>query len=279
MATRDELERLLTNLDGKGYPAYRDLRGRYTFPGFDLVIDHVQPDPFAPPSRMRVFVPASVAAFPANLYRTRSREVALRDYLVRRFVEACQQLVRQRPAIAMDRPGQEILERTAILVNQGQIEARFMENYLPCDMTAEARRIAQKYAAERRPEGGDCFGPLKPRTPDPASIDPSRGRREVSLKARGLRALAFGRSEIDLAAVEQLVDDGQVRALGHALNYARDRCMDHQETLAQILDRVMADLGASGLDILTPWPVGDLAHFRRFELAAALNRLRGLRVS
>jgi len=33
-----------------------------------------------------------------------------------------------------------------------------------------------------------------------------------------------------------------------------------------------------GLDALEPWLVGDLAAFRRFELAAALNRLRALRV-
>jgi hypothetical protein len=40
----------------------------------------------------------------------------------------------------------------------------------------------------------------------------------------------------------------------------------------------MTDIQANGLDILTEFPQGDLALFRRFELAAALNRLRTLQV-
>lgn len=40
----------------------------------------------------------------------------------------------------------------------------------------------------------------------------------------------------------------------------------------------MNDIHSQGLDILTEFPQGDLALFRRFELAAALNRLRTLQV-
>ena len=38
------------------------------------------------------------------------------------------------------------------------------------------------------------------------------------------------------------------------------------------------DVAAHGLDVLSPYPVGDHARFRRLELAAALNRLRSLQV-
>ena len=41
---------------------------------------------------------------------------------------------------------------------------------------------------------------------------------------------------------------------------------------------VMADVDRDGLDALDRRSVGDLVHFRRHELAAALNRLRTLRV-
>jgi hypothetical protein len=41
---------------------------------------------------------------------------------------------------------------------------------------------------------------------------------------------------------------------------------------------VMADIESHGLDILSNLPEGDLVLFRRFELAAALNRLRTLKV-
>ena len=37
----------LLRIDGKGYKAYKEIKGRYAFPGFWLFIDHVQGDPFA----------------------------------------------------------------------------------------------------------------------------------------------------------------------------------------------------------------------------------------
>jgi uncharacterized protein YlxW (UPF0749 family) len=40
----------------------------------------------------------------------------------------------------------------------------------------------------------------------------------------------------------------------------------------------MADIAEKGLDVITPFPQGDLALFRRFELAAAINRVRTLEV-
>ncbi len=566
MPTQDDLRQTLLRLDGRGYPAYKDLARRYEFPGFTLFIDHVQGDPFASPSRLRVRVPQSVARFGASTYSTRSREIALRDFLCRRFAEACHQRAGRRGSgrsglLAMDTPGQEVLERTAVLVTAEWVEARFvaglpaagrrilgrqaaemlcedlpaiverallarsqpreallehlrvvedadalreqldalglvafvadgailprrsgvddrpmergavpfespeslrvtvelphagritgmgiprgvtlivgggyhgkstllaaiergvynhiqgdgrervvthpaavkvraedgrriagvdispfitnlpfgmdthsfttdnasgstsqaaniiealeagarvllvdedtaatnfmirdhrmqeliakehepitpfidkvrllyrdygvstilvmggsgdyfdvadtviaMENYRPWDATERAREIARKYAAERRPEGGDSFGTITPRIPLPDSLDPSKGRREVSLKAKGLKTILFGREEIDLSAVEQLVDDSQVRAIAQALYYAREKYMDGRRTVKEILDAVMRDIDEQGLDVLDPRRMGDYARFRAFELAAALNRLRTLRV-
>jgi predicted ABC-class ATPase len=65
MSTNDDLRQVLNRIDGKGYPAYKDIRGEYEFPGFTLLIDHVQGDPFAAPSRLRVRVPQGVAGYPA----------------------------------------------------------------------------------------------------------------------------------------------------------------------------------------------------------------------
>ena len=45
-------------------------------------------------------------------------------------------------------------------------------------------------------------------------------------------------------------------------------------TLSGLLDALEADLDARGLDVLNGANAGDLARPRRFEMAAALNRLR-----
>ncbi len=152
-----------------------------------------------------------------------------------------------------------------------------MEAYLPWDATGQARRIAERFVAGRTSEGGDRFGSVADRRPLRRSLDPRRGRRDVSLKVRGIDTIVFGKDEIDLAAVEQLVDACQTRAIAEALESLR-RHLDGETTLAEVLDRVEAELDAGGLDAVQSRPAGDLARFRRFELAAALNRLRTLQV-
>ena len=95
-STMADLQRLLNRLDGKGYPAYKDIRGNYNFKYFTLFIDHVQGDPFAAPSRLRVALPLSLAGFPPATWANRSRQVALRDFLARRFSSQCQSCLAHR---------------------------------------------------------------------------------------------------------------------------------------------------------------------------------------
>ncbi|MEG3931248.1 ABC-ATPase domain-containing protein [Microcoleus sp. T3_B1] len=153
-----------------------------------------------------------------------------------------------------------------------------MENFQADNVTEKAKKIAKNYSTSRAAEGGENFGKMTQRVPIPASLDPSRGRRDVRVKVRDVDELAFGTEEIDLGAVEQIVDSGQLRAIAAAMVYAKQQYMDGKRTLSEIIDLVMADIEAQGMDILSPFPEGDFAMFRRFELAAAINRLRSLSV-
>ena len=56
MQSEAELRSLLSRIDHRGYPAYKDTKGQYRFPGYILSIDHVQGDPFASPSKVSVRV-------------------------------------------------------------------------------------------------------------------------------------------------------------------------------------------------------------------------------
>ena len=56
MPDQNQLRDALIAIDGRGYKAYKDLRGSYQFSDFSLYKDHVQGDPFAAPSRLRVEV-------------------------------------------------------------------------------------------------------------------------------------------------------------------------------------------------------------------------------
>ena len=100
----------------------------------------------------------------------------------------------------------------------------------------------------------------------------------MRVKVRDVDEVSFGSEDVDLSAVEQLVSKDQLKAIAEAMVYAKNRYIDGVKTLPEILDQVMADLDEKGLDIISPFPQGDLAMFRRFELAAAINRLRSLEV-
>ncbi|NES97182.1 MAG: ABC-ATPase domain-containing protein [Desertifilum sp. SIO1I2] len=153
-----------------------------------------------------------------------------------------------------------------------------MTEYQPADVTAKARAIAESYQTARLAEGGEHFGTITPRTPLANSLDPSRGNRAVKLKVRDVDEMGFGTENIDLSAVSQIIEPGQLRAIAQAMVYAKERYINGDRTLAEILAALSADIAQQGLDILTPYPQSDLTEFRPLEFAAALNRLRSLQV-
>ncbi len=127
------LERKLKKISNRGYPAYKELRGQYNFEKFDLIIHHIQPDPFAPPSRLIVRVNFSDSAFPKELIQNDSRRLALEDFINRTFAENINKFFSgdeknirfKRGVIAINHGGQEIIKRSAVSVDSKIVEIRF----------------------------------------------------------------------------------------------------------------------------------------------------------
>jgi len=148
MKTDQTLDEHLRRMDGRGYKTYKEIKGEYRFPDFVLIIDHVQGDPFATPSRIRVRVDREASGFPQALSDNRSRNVALCDYLTRIFYKNCNKYAQgnrgtgKSGLITVDRPVQEILESTAMVVSPQRVEARFFMG-----LPAQGRRIAGRHAA------------------------------------------------------------------------------------------------------------------------------------
>lgn len=127
----DKLLNLLDQIDNRGYKAYKRLQGDYQFPHFRLRIDHVQGDPFADPSRCRIFIKSGTINFDPGLYANRIRCIALEDYIGRCFATAISQYVKggrgsgKSGEMAIAQYGQQVLERNAVLVDNGDVEVRF----------------------------------------------------------------------------------------------------------------------------------------------------------
>lgn len=124
MNNSSELKDLLNKIDRRGYPAYKDTRGAYRFPDYILSIDHVQSDPFAPPSRLSITVSGEKAGFPKEYYDEKYKKTALEDYLIRNFraqVDAAEFRGHgsgKSGLILISRCGQEILERSACKIDE-----------------------------------------------------------------------------------------------------------------------------------------------------------------
>ena len=161
-----------------------------------------------------------------------------------------------------------------------------MRDYRLFDVTGKALEIARRKSTGRTREVWAPLGDFAARSPDPKSFDPSRGKRAVRLDVPERDAIVYGRERLDLRAVEQLVDRSQTRAVALAIHLAATRLMKDGASLPQILDALEALLDHEGLDVLDPFGShdrpgahpGNLARPRRFEIAAAINRLRGVRM-
>ncbi len=148
-----------------------------------------------------------------------------------------------------------------------------MDCYEPVDVTGEAHALADPPATDGR-SNLPPFETGEGRLPDRCRLDPSRGRREVKIDARDLHSILYGEHLSDLTRVEQLVDTGQTRAIGLMIHCYATRYADKSGSLMEGINRLFEDLDEKGLDILSPWKVGNLALPRPFEVAAAINRIR-----
>ncbi|MFO7782863.1 MAG: ABC-ATPase domain-containing protein, partial [Spirochaetia bacterium] len=167
MDTAEDLRQTLRRIDGKGYKAYKDIKGCYRFDRFTFCIDHVQGDPFAAPSRVHIEVDAETAGFPRWTYEpyerpggvgaARSREIAARDYITRRFAQAARRIAAGHRGtgkggiIEIDRPGQEVLDRTSAFIGERGVEIRFFVG-LPAFGRKIAGRHAEAMLLEEMPE-------------------------------------------------------------------------------------------------------------------------------
>ncbi len=142
-----ELAARLLALDGAPYAAYRDLRGAYRCGSRSIELLSVQPDPFAPPSRLRVVIPlAETGLDPLILDPT--RRLAAEDF----FARLAHGWLLSRPEVGeivrIDPPSQQILRRSAL-----RIDAHRLEMLLSAELPGRGRRIDGRRASRAIAEG------------------------------------------------------------------------------------------------------------------------------
>lgn len=147
MQTAEDLRSRLRSIEHRGYPAYKELRGQYDFRDYVLSIDHVQGDPFAAPSRLSVLVKAQKAAFPKEYFDTQAKRVTLQDHLTRLFGRYVREGSFQAKGsgksglLGVSFCGQQVLERTALRIQNGNVTLRFEAGFPANGRTINAREL------------------------------------------------------------------------------------------------------------------------------------------
>ena len=149
MQIMKQLQSQIRSIDHKGYPAYKSLKGNYRFSSYELWIDHVQGDPFASPSSLHVLILGKTAGLPADCYGEKHRRTALEDFLLRGFAKGVEKISFQAKGsgksglIAVSRPGQEVLERSACQVDakNGNVLFRFSVGFPARGRSIDAREM------------------------------------------------------------------------------------------------------------------------------------------
>jgi predicted ABC-class ATPase len=151
MSNANILRKKLESIGGQDYGAYQSLTGRYDFSDFQLIIEQIPKDPYAPPHTgiYRIQVLRDDERVVNLRIDSKIQEIAFRDFLARRFFYSAQKISKGRcgtgysGVITINQPGQVILERSCVVVNEKTIELRCF-----LGMPAKGRIIDRKTAEE-----------------------------------------------------------------------------------------------------------------------------------
>ncbi len=80
-----------------------------------------------------------------------------------------------------------------------------------------------------------------------------------------------------MSDVEQLVEKAQNKAIGIAISLLLNDMNGHH-TMNELIHDIMCKVNKFGVDYFDEKHTGDLVVFRSLELAAIINRMRGLKV-
>ena len=152
---------------------------------------------------------------------------------------------------------------------------RFDDEYKASNISEEAKRIAAETPSPE-PRGATLQKP-RGRQPLRATLDPMEQKTKDKIRPRGIGYVQYGDEFIDMEKVPQLSSSSQARGIARGLSLLH-RLLDRSRTLSDAVDEVVRRVNTVGLDTLSNRCMGDLAVFRRQELAAAVNRLQDLKM-
>ncbi len=160
MSTDTTLQNRLKTIHGKDYGRYQSLLGDYDFSDtFRLDIHQIPKDPFAPPHTgiYRIRVDRSDKRIINFNICSKIQAIAFRDFIARRFYRSSEKISKGRRgagysgAITINPPGQAILDRNCVVIDEQVIEIRCFLG-LPANGRLINAELAEKMFFKELPE-------------------------------------------------------------------------------------------------------------------------------
>jgi len=144
----ENLRKRLKGINGRDYGAYQSLKGSYDCGDYNLFIDQIPKDPYAPSFTgiYRVLIEHSYCYIPDMIFDIPLRKSSYCDFLARKFYRESAAYSQIRGTgnsglITIEKPGQAILLRNSIIINKKYMEVRFFMG-----LPAEGRIINSELA-------------------------------------------------------------------------------------------------------------------------------------
>lgn len=163
----------LRHADGRPYGFYKKVAGAWDYGDFTLAIDHVQADPFAPPTALRAYATPQAMGLPEEALASPDARLAAADFLARAFDEAIR--VRGARDVSIARAGALILQRSYASVLPDRVEVRFQVKLPARGRTILGKSAARLFDVDVPNVVMDCF--------DFVSHDPDTTRKRSRLLA------------------------------------------------------------------------------------------------
>lgn len=163
----------LRHADGRPYGFYKKVAGAWDYGDFTLAIDHVQADPFAPPTALRAYATPQAMGLPEEALASPDARLAAADFLARAFDEAIR--VRGARDVSIARAGALILQRSYASVLPDRVEVRFQVKLPARRRTILGKSAARLFDVDVPNVVMDCF--------DFVSHDPDTTRKRSRLLA------------------------------------------------------------------------------------------------
>ncbi len=153
-----------------------------------------------------------------------------------------------------------------------------MYNYEAVDVTKEAQKLSKGHIIKRINDRNLKIDIAFNRVVKAGTI--KSGEKGVKIKTIGLDTLSINREDIDLRAVEQIVDAEQLNAIGSIMKWAEANIMNKGLSFENMIDNIICEIEKNGLISIeaVKGGSGSLAMPRKQEIMAAYNRYRNLKI-